>query len=106
MLVEPEALEARLDDPNLRVIDATWYLPAEGRNARDEYARGHLPGAIYLDLSTDLANTSAPESWREALHASASGRSIVWSCTTDSAASQPDGSGGRCAMRVTRALPC
>lgn len=60
MLVEPEALEARLDDPNLRVIDATWYLPAEGRNARDEYARGHLPGAIYLDLSTDLANTSAP----------------------------------------------
>lgn len=65
MLVEPAALEAALfasdsRDASLRVIDATWYLPAQGRDAREEYARGHLPGAIHLDLSTDLADTDAP----------------------------------------------
>ena len=60
MLVEPEALEADLGDPELRVIDASWYLPAHGRDAREEYARDHLPGATYLDLSTDLADGQAP----------------------------------------------
>ena len=59
MLVEPEALEGRLGDPELRVVDATWYLPAQGRNAAEEFAREHLPGAIHLDLSTDLADSEA-----------------------------------------------
>ena len=59
MLVEPEALEGRLGDPDLRVVDATWYLPAQGRNAAEEFAREHLPGAIHMDLSTDLADSEA-----------------------------------------------
>ncbi len=59
MLVEPEALERRLGDPDLRVVDATWYLPAQGRNAAEEFAREHLPGAIHLDLSTDLTDSEA-----------------------------------------------
>ncbi|HXZ84863.1 MAG TPA: sulfurtransferase, partial [Myxococcota bacterium] len=41
------------------VIDASWYLPAQRRDARAEYAAGHLPGAIFLDLSSDLADRSA-----------------------------------------------
>ena len=60
MLIEPEALQARLDEPDLRIIDATWYLPAQGRNAREEYALEHIPGALYVDLSTDLAEPGAP----------------------------------------------
>ncbi len=60
MLVEPEALESRLGDPDLRLIDATWYLPAQGRNAEREFAQAHLPRAIHLDLSTDLTDASAP----------------------------------------------
>ena len=59
-LVEPAALEPRLGDPGLRVIDASWYLPAQRRDAAAEYAAGHLPGAIFLDLSTDLAERDAP----------------------------------------------
>jgi len=59
LLVEPAWLEPRLSDPGIRVIDASWYLPAQRRDARAEYAAGHLPGAIFLDLSSDLADRSA-----------------------------------------------
>ena len=59
MLVEPASLEAALGDPHLRIVDATWYLPAQGRDARVEYAAGHLPGAIHLDLSRDLGDATA-----------------------------------------------
>ncbi len=59
LLVQPDWLQAHLDEPDLRIIDATWYLPSEGRDARAEYDAGHLPGAVYLDLSVDLADAGA-----------------------------------------------
>lgn len=60
LLVEPAWLEPRLAAPGTRVIDASWYLPAMRRDARAEYAAAHLPGAVFLDLSTDLADVRAP----------------------------------------------
>ncbi len=60
LLVAPDWLEARLDAPDLRIVDATWYLPAEKRDARAEYAAAHLPGAVYLDLGADLSDTTSP----------------------------------------------
>ncbi len=60
LLVEPAWLEPRLADPGLRVIDGSWYLPALKRDARAEYAAAHIPGAVFLDLSTDLADVRAP----------------------------------------------
>jgi thiosulfate/3-mercaptopyruvate sulfurtransferase len=49
-----EELAERMDDPRLRVVDVRWYLlrPGDGRAAYDS---GHIPGAIFLDLDTDLA---------------------------------------------------
>ena len=60
LLVEPTWLEPRLADPAIRIIDASWYLPAMKRDARAEYAAAHLPGAVFFDLSTDLADERAP----------------------------------------------
>lgn len=60
LLVSPAELAARLGDPRLRIIDASWYLPEHGRDARAEYAAAHLPAAVFLDLATDLADPSAP----------------------------------------------
>lgn len=60
LLVEPAWLEPRLADPAIRIIDASWYLPAMKRDARAEYAAAHLPGAVFFDLSTDLADERAP----------------------------------------------
>ena len=59
LLIEPDWLEASLGDEGVRIIDASWYLPSEQRDARAEYAAGHIPGASYLDLSTDLADPTS-----------------------------------------------
>lgn len=41
------------------VIDASKHLPAAGRNARAEFAAGHIPGARFLDLAS-LQDDSSP----------------------------------------------
>ena len=60
LLVSGASLQPRLGDAGLRIIDASWYLPAQHRDARAEYAASHIPGAIFLDLSSDLADVKAP----------------------------------------------
>lgn len=54
-LIDADTLIARLDDPDLRVIDARFELtePEAGRAA---YAEGHVPGAVYFDLDQDLSS--------------------------------------------------
>ena len=49
-LVSAEWLRANLEDPDLRVVDFRWYLG--GRKGLDEYGRGHIPGAIFVDLES------------------------------------------------------
>ncbi|MBY4894118.1 3-mercaptopyruvate sulfurtransferase [Rhodobacteraceae bacterium N5(2021)] len=49
-LVSTEWLAAHLDDPDLRIIDASYYLADMGRDARAEYAAGHIPGARFFDI--------------------------------------------------------
>ena len=48
------ALAARLDDPDLRIVDVRWYLGQPGRG-RTAYDAAHLPRATYLDLDEDLS---------------------------------------------------
>jgi len=49
-LVSTEWLEAHLKDPDLRVIDASWFLPNAGRNPQAEYLQAHIPGARFFDI--------------------------------------------------------
>lgn len=49
-LVSTEWLAAHLKDPDLRVLDASWYLPDAGRDAKAEYAAAHIPGARFFDI--------------------------------------------------------
>jgi thiosulfate/3-mercaptopyruvate sulfurtransferase len=49
-LVSTEWLAAHLKDPDLRLLDASWYLPDMGRNGRDEFADVHIPGARVFDI--------------------------------------------------------
>ncbi len=58
-LISASDLGGRLGDPRLRLADVRWYVGEPGRN-RDEYAAGHLPGAILLDVDTDLSAPSGP----------------------------------------------
>lgn len=52
ILVSTSWLAAHIDDPDLRVIDATYFALEPDRDARAAYAAGHLPGARFLDLET------------------------------------------------------
>lgn len=52
-LVDVRWLADHLGDPRVRVVDCRWYL--SGRRGADEYARGHIPGAVHLDVDADLA---------------------------------------------------
>lgn len=49
-LVSTAWLAAHLKDPDLRVIDASWYLPAMNRDAKAEYQAAHIPGARFFDI--------------------------------------------------------
>ena len=49
-LVSTQWLAAHLKDPDLRIFDATWFLPDMNRDAKAEYAAGHIPGARYFDI--------------------------------------------------------
>ena len=51
-LTETDELARELDAPDLVIIDASWHMPAEGRNARAEYLAEHIPGAICSSTST------------------------------------------------------
>ena len=50
VLVSTDWLAAHAKDPDLRVIDASWYLPDMGRDAMAEYDAGHIPGARFFDI--------------------------------------------------------
>jgi thiosulfate/3-mercaptopyruvate sulfurtransferase len=57
-LVSTELLAQRLNAPDIRVVDATWYLPAQKRDARREYDACHIPGAVFFDID-EIADTSS-----------------------------------------------
>ena len=60
-LVDPAWLAAHLDDAGdrrVRIADVRWYL--KGKSGAAEYALGHIPGAVFVDLGRDLAARPAP----------------------------------------------
>jgi thiosulfate/3-mercaptopyruvate sulfurtransferase len=56
-LCTTQELDARLGEPDLAVIDASWYLPNEHRDARTEYLAAHIPGAVFFDIDV-IADTT------------------------------------------------
>ena len=57
-LTETDELARELDAPDLVIIDASWHMPAENRNAYEEYLTEHIPGAIFFDID-EIADTKS-----------------------------------------------
>lgn len=64
-LVETSWLVEHLNDPHLRIVDMRGYVRTVERDgvqdalyvgARDEYQQGHIPGALYIDWSSDIVD--------------------------------------------------
>jgi thiosulfate/3-mercaptopyruvate sulfurtransferase len=60
-LVSTDWLAAHFRDPHIRVVDASFKLPGIAPTAREDYDRGHIPGAVFFDID-DIAqpDTSLP----------------------------------------------
>lgn len=58
-LVSTHWLAERIDAPDIRVADASWYLPEAGRDALAEYRAAHIPRAVFFDIE-DLSDENNP----------------------------------------------
>ncbi|WP_304180145.1 3-mercaptopyruvate sulfurtransferase [Phenylobacterium aquaticum] len=66
-------LAEHLGDQDLRILDASWFMPIEGRSGHGEYLERHIPGAVFFDIdaiadhTTDLPHMlPTPEAFAEA----------------------------------------
>ena len=57
--VSTQWLADHLVDPDVTIIDASWYLPTQNRNGRTEYEAGHIPGAVFFDIDEISDKTSS-----------------------------------------------
>ncbi len=48
-LIDAAWLANHLSNPGVRVLDCSWFLPTENRDAFEEYRNEHIPGAIFLE---------------------------------------------------------
>lgn len=55
LLVSTDWLASHLNDSNIRIADVRWYLFEKAKTGEREYLRGHIPGAVFIDLDTALA---------------------------------------------------
>jgi thiosulfate/3-mercaptopyruvate sulfurtransferase len=49
-LVETAWLAEHLDDPHVKILDASYHLPGTGRDAETEFSQRHIPGAMLFDI--------------------------------------------------------
>ncbi len=67
-LVTPKWLLERLDDPKVRVVDGRFGLQSDDDGSVqsyakiDDYQEGHIPGAVFLDVMSDLSDDENPTS--------------------------------------------
>ena len=59
-IVETDWLAARLDAPDLVVVDGSLHLPTAKRNAREEYKAAHIPGAYFFDIDAISDKSQSP----------------------------------------------
>jgi thiosulfate/3-mercaptopyruvate sulfurtransferase len=57
-LTETDELAHELEAPDFVIIDASWHMPSEGKDAYAEYLDGHIPGAIFFDID-EIADTKS-----------------------------------------------
>jgi thiosulfate/3-mercaptopyruvate sulfurtransferase len=58
-LVSTDWLASHLNSPDVRIVDASWYLPAMKRDPKAEYDAGHIPGAVFFDID-EISDDASP----------------------------------------------
>ncbi|HEY8317667.1 MAG TPA: sulfurtransferase [Amnibacterium sp.] len=99
-LISVADLAARLDDPRLVVLDVRWRL--DEPDGRPAYRAGHVPGAVFVDLNTELAGPASPAEGRHPLPGPGALEAAArrWGIRGDSAVVVYDDLGGMSAARA------
>lgn len=58
-IIGTEDLARHMGAPDLHIVDATYFLPTQGRDAGQEYQAAHLPGAVWFDID-DVCDHANP----------------------------------------------
>jgi thiosulfate/3-mercaptopyruvate sulfurtransferase len=58
LIVSPIWLKERLGAPGLKIVDGSWFLPAHKRDAKAEFAAGHIPGAVHFEIDAIADQTT------------------------------------------------
>ena len=73
-IVSTDWLAAQMEEPDLRVVDAAFYMPGDRRVPREEFEQRHIPGAVLFDIDeiSDHSNPlphmlASPEAFAEAV---------------------------------------
>jgi thiosulfate/3-mercaptopyruvate sulfurtransferase len=56
-LVSTSWLEEHLSSPEVSIVDATYYLPNDERNAAENYSLRHIPGAVFFNIDAICDST-------------------------------------------------
>lgn len=99
-LIRTADLLPLLRDPRLVLLDVRWRLDAQ--DGRPAHREGHLPGAVYVDLPTELAGPPAPGGGRHPLPAPGRLQAAArrWGVRQDSVVVAYDDLGGMSAARA------
>lgn len=82
-LVSADWLAAHLGEPDLVVLDASWYLPQQQRDPRREFLATHIPGARWFDLdAASDPETDLPHMLPDAAHFQATMEALGVSSTS------------------------
>ncbi|XP_022717574.1 thiosulfate/3-mercaptopyruvate sulfurtransferase 1, mitochondrial-like isoform X4 [Durio zibethinus] len=57
-VISVDWLHANLREPDMKVLDASWYMPDEQRNPIQEYQVAHIPGALFFDVDGIVDRTT------------------------------------------------
>ena len=90
-LVCTDWLAARLDAPDIRVVDGSFYLPAQKRDPKAEFVNQHIPGAVFFDIDeiADTSSSAAPHAARRRKNSPRACASSGWATATRSWSTTP-----------------
>jgi len=58
-VVSTQWLAEHLSAPDVRVVDASWYMPDANRDPKAEYNEAHIPGAVYFNID-EISDSASP----------------------------------------------
>ena len=51
LFIEPKVVKNKSDKPNVKILDATFFLPDTGLDAEEEYKKKHIPNSVFFDIN-------------------------------------------------------